>query len=132
MEILQNLSKNQLIDLVKKHPKYKHRSSSSLSNKTQLIELVISLDIPFTIDIENLNSYSFKLLKLEAKKNSNYVPSKHAKNKPELIEFLKKEMNQKQNDRIVQFQDKLLDCLLREDDLTFTKQELEDKIEKWF
>ena len=132
MEILQNLSKNQLVDLVQKHPKYKNSMSTSLSNKSKLIELVISLDIPFTIDTENLEKYSLKLLRTEAKKNSTYVPSKHGKNKAALIEFIKQETDKKQKDRILQFQEKLLDCLLQEDDMEFTKSEIEDKIEEWF
>ena len=132
MEILQNLSKNQLIDLVKKHHKYKNGISSSLLNKSKLIELVISLDVPFTVDAENLDKYSLKLLKLEAKKNSDYIASTHGKNKATLIEFIKQELEKKKKNRIVEFQEKLLDCLLQEDEIEFTKSEIEDKIEEWF
>ena len=132
MEILQNLSKNQLIDLVKKHHKYKNGISSSLLNKSKLIELVILLDIPFTVDAENLDKYSLKLLKLEAKKNSDYIPSTHGKNKATLIEFIKQELDKEKKNRIVEFQEKLLDCLLQENEIEFTKSEIEDKIEEWF
>ena len=110
MEILQNLSKNQLIDLVKKHHKYKNGISSSLLNKSKLIELVISLDVPFTVDAENLDKYSLAAL----------------------IEFIKQELDKKKKNRIVEFQEKLLDCLLQEDEIEFTKSEIEDKIEEWF
>lgn len=130
MEILQNLSKSQLIQLIKEHPRYKKNISTN-QNKSNLIDLILSLDIPISIDYSNLKQYSVKLLKEEAKKYPDYVPTEHGKMKSTLVDFIDTKNKKKKEDQVLVLKDKLLDCLLTEDELDLEEENIKQILEEW-
>ncbi len=130
MEILQHLSKQQLIDMIHQHPKRTQHSFSKMT-KEKLLELVLSLDIPFVLDVDNLSKYSQKLLLAEAKQYPSYSKQLHGKNKETLCTFIKNSNHEQREKKIIVLREKLLDCLMKDAPLDWTEQDVCSKLDDW-
>ena len=126
MDLLRSLTKKQLVDIIKKHPNYQQKIPNW--DKKQLIQRIIELDIPCKLNGMNLSEYSQKTLIVLASEHSDFNIKKHGKNKSCLIKFLQEKENTITND--IEIKEKLLKCLLQENEIKFDETELVEKINK--
>lgn len=124
MDLLRSLTKKQLVDIIKKHPNYQQKIPNW--DKKQLIQRIIELDIPCKLNIMNLTEYSQKTLTVLASAHLDFKIKKHGKSKNCLIKFLQEKENALTNN--VEIKEKLLKCLLQENEIRFDEAELVEKI----
>lgn len=129
MEIIENLSKKQLIQLVEKHPKCIKQCSSW--SKGKLVDYILTHDIPFIMDQENIEQYSLKTLQHKASQYSDFKKSKHGKTKHHIIEFLKERFDDEKKDNIIIIKEKLLECLTKETEIELSQNDCQELMEMW-
>jgi len=120
MEILKTLKKQQLISILQLHPQFKKVPSSW--SKQQLIQKMVEYDVHYKVPmLDKMESYSIAFLK---KKCLEIDPHCKIRTKKKLIEFLKHQEKQKENDII----DKLYQCVTETKDVDISMNEMVDML----